>query len=232
VLRLAGFFALVLVGLALLRQVPYVGGLFSGLFGFWLGVILLSSLLTWASGVLLRRRRLAVRTRELGNVESPHNQGKLGALLLAHGRGAGAVEPLRRAVAGEPETVEWHYRLGCALLAAGAAAQAIEPLQHAVELEEEYAYGAVQLRLAEALTRAGQPEAALAALERVERNHGPSPESAYRTGVAARRLGRKDEARAAFVRVSELAAQGASYQRGTNRGWVLRAFVARLGFSG
>lgn len=228
VLRLAGFFALVLVALALLRQVPYVGGLFHGLFGFWIGAILLSALLTWASGVLLRRRRLAVRVRELGHVDSPHNQGKLGALLLAHGRGASAVEPLRLAVAGEPQATEWHYRLGCALLAAGEPAEAIEPLQRAVELEEEHAYGAVLLRLAEALTRAGRPEAALAAIERFEKNHGPSPESAYRTGVALRGLGQKTEARAAFARVSELAAKAAAYQRGANRGWVLRALLARV----
>jgi len=97
-----------------------------------------------------------------------------------------------------------------------------------VALEEEHAYGAVQLRLGEALTRAGQAEAALAAFERFERNHGPSPESAYRSGLALRRLGRTAEAHASFARVSDLAAKAATYQRGANRGWVLRAFLARF----
>ena len=227
-LRLVGFFLLVIVSLPILRQIPIIGGLFRGLLGFWIGAILISWLLTWVSGVLLRRRRLTLRMRELGNVESPHNQGKLGSLMLAHGQARQAVSHLENAVQGEPDSAEWHYRLGCALLASGRPDQAIEPLTRAQDINEEHAYGAVQLRLGEALLKAGQAEAALEAFERFERNHGPSPESSYRLGTALRALGRKQEARQSFSRVHELAARAATYQRGSNRGWVLRAALAKL----
>ena len=227
-LRLVGFFVLVIVSLPILRQIPFIGGLFRGLFGFWIGAILISWLLTYVSGVLLRRRRLGVRMRELGNVESAHNQGKLGSLMLVHGQVRRAVQHLENAVQGEPESAEWHYRLGCALLASGRAQEAIEPLTRAREINEEHAYGAVQLRLGEALLKAGKGEAGLEAFERFERNHGSSPESAYRRGNALRALGRKQEAQQAFSSVQELAAKAAAYQRGSNRGWVLRAMLAKL----
>jgi len=227
-LRLVGFFLLVIVSLPILRQIPIIGGLFRGLFGFWIGAILISWLLTYVSGLLLRRRRLSVRMRELGNVESAHNQGKLGSLMLAHGQARRAVTHLERAVQGEPDSAEWHYRLGCALLAAGRSEQAIEPLTRAHDINEEHAYGAVQLRLGEASLRAGKAEAALEAFERFERNHGPSPESCYRRGTALRALGRRHEAKQSFSRVHELAAKAATYQRGSNRGWVLRATLAKL----
>jgi len=227
-LRLIGFFLLVIISLPILRQIPIIGSLFRGLFGFWIGAILISWLLTYVSGVLLRRRRLSVRMRELGNVESAHNQGKLGSLMLAHGQARQAVTHLEQAVQGEPESAEWHYRLGCASLAAGRPQQAIEPLTRAQDINPEHAYGAVQLRLGEALSKAGKPEAALEAFERFERNHGPSPESCYRRGTALRALGRKREARQTFARVHELAAQAAAFQRVSNRGWVLRAALAKL----
>jgi tetratricopeptide (TPR) repeat protein len=228
-LRMAGFFVLVLVSLQFLRHIPIIGVLFRGLFGFWIGAILISWLLTYVSGVLLRRRRLTVRMRELGNVESAHNQGKLGSLMLAHGQARRAVTHLENAAVGEPESAEWHYRLGCALLAAGRPEQAIGPLTRAHDINEEHAYGAVQLRLGEALLKAGKGEAALEAFERFERNHGPSPESCYRRGTTLRALGRKQEAKQTFSRVQDLAAKAATYQRGSNRGWVLRATLAKLG---
>lgn len=226
---MAGFFVLVLVSLQFLRHIPIIGVLFRGLFGFWIGAILISWLLTYVSGVLLRRRRLTVRMRELGNVESAHNQGKLGSLMLAHGQARRAVTHLENAAVGEPESAEWHYRLGCALLAAGRPEQAIGPLTRAHDINEEHAYGAVQLRLGEALLKAGKGEAALEAFERFERNHGPSPESCYRRGTTLRALGRKQEAKQTFSRVQDLAAKAATYQRGSNRGWVLRATLAKLG---
>jgi tetratricopeptide (TPR) repeat protein len=227
VLRLAGYFLLVLALLAVLRQIPWVGGLFRGLLGFWIAVLLLSAFAARMSQLLLARRRLQAQIRVLEGVDSPHNRGKLGSLLLAHGRARAALPHLERAVAGEPETLEWRYRKGLALAQLGRVQEAERELAAVAALDEEYGYGSVQLQLSRLRLGAGDADGALAALDRFETNHGPNPESAYRRGLASRKLGRREEARESFRSVSKLARGAAHFQRQQNRGWVLRAMLAR-----
>ena len=227
-LRLLGFFVLAYLLVSLLAGVPGIGWLFRGFFGFWLAAILLGVALTRLSELGVRRARMGSRMRELEAVDSPHNQGKLGSLLLGGGSAARAVPHLERAVEGEPESAEWRYRLGQALLRTGQGARAVEVLQAAAAIDEEHAYGGVQLALAEARLRNGDAAGALAALDTFDRNHGPSPESAYRRGIALRKLGRRDEAAASLRKVGELASRAAKFKQQENRGWVLRAFFARI----
>ncbi len=98
----------------------------------------------------------------------------------------------------------------------------------AAELDERIGYGAGLMQLSEALRQIGEEERALTVLERVERNHGPSPESAFRRGRVLRGLGRKEEAARALAEVGELAHQAAGYQRSENRQWVWRSIWARM----
>ena len=226
--RLVGFFLLVLLTLSLLRSLPGVGRWLGGFWGFWLVAIALGAGLSGLMGVLTRQRRLSGELRQLAEVVSPHNQGKLGSMLLAHGRAGRAVPYLQAAAGGEPEVAEWHYRLGGALLETGRAAEALGPLESAAVLDPEHAYGGVQLALARARQASGDAEGALAALETFDRNHGASPESCYRRGLALRRLGRRDEARTSFARVGQLAGRAARFQRAQNRPWVWRALLRRL----
>ena len=65
-------------------------------------------------------------------------------------------------------------------------------------------------------------------IARFERNHGPSPESAYRRGCAHRALGRREDERGAFAEVGRLARQSARYQRGEAAKWARLALLARL----
>jgi tetratricopeptide (TPR) repeat protein len=226
--RLVGFFVLAWVLLAVLQTLPVVGRFFQGLFGFWLVLIALSLFLTRMAQAGRRRAMLESEIRALGNVDSAHNQGKLGSLLLAHGRVKQAVAHLERAAAGEPGRAEWHYRLGQAELLAGRPAAAIAPLERAVEIEEEHAYGGVQLALAEACTALGRFPEALERLRVFERNHGPSPESAYRRGQALKKQGEHRAAKRAFAEVAALARTSARYQRKDHGRWVLRAQLARI----
>ena len=225
VLRLVVFILGVLVLRGLLVHVPGIGPFFqrSGLIGIWVAAILLSWLVTRYGRWALSNRRLASKLRALGAVDTPNNQGKLGALYLAHGRAKRALEPLRKATEGEPQSAEWWYRRGCAQLASGAAEEAVESLRRSVAIDEEHAYGASQLRLAEAHRKLGQADQALAALAVFERNHGPSPESAYRRGVVLKESGRKDEAHRALSEVSELARRAARYQQREANLWALKA---------
>lgn len=226
--RTIGFLLLVFGGLQLLRFVPWIGGLFHGLLGFYLAAALVSLVVAWVSTRLVSRRRFRNRARDLGHVESPHNQGKLGSLLLAHGRAREAIPPLQRAASGEPAVVEWHYRLGLALLASREPQAARTALQRAFELAPEHAYGALQLALADASLRTGDATAALAALDRYERDYGPSAESAFRKGQVLRALGRKSEARASFANVHALASRAAKFERRNHRLWVIRALLSRV----
>jgi len=230
VLRLVGFFVLVLLLTSLLGHLPWIGPLFrsTGFLGILLSAALLSALLARWGERLLVARRTRGQLRALSAVESAHNLGKAGSLLLAQGRARAALGPLERAAAGEPEVAEWHYRLGLAHLRLGQLEPSRSALERCLALEEEYAYGAAQKRLVEVLQRLGLQEPSLRALDVLERNHGPSPESAYRRGLALRALGRKEEARAALAEVSGLARQATRYQRSEAASWNLRAFFTRL----
>jgi len=64
-------------------------------------------------------------------------------------------------------------------------------------------------------------------LDRFDINHGPSPESAYRRGVALKKSGRAADARESFRHVGQLAERAARFQKKQQRGWVLRAWLAR-----
>ncbi len=229
-MRVVGYFILVFVVLYVLRQVPGVGELFRIPFlGFIVASALVSLVISWSGVRAMDGRRARVLERNLrGTVETPHNQGKLGSLLLAQGRAGKSIPHLERAVAGEPDVAEWNYRLGTAYLRARRKGEAVSALQRAAELDEEHAYGSVLLRLAQAQRAAGDGEGSLATLKRFERNHGPNPESAFRRGLALKALGRREEAIAALSEVSKLAAHAAKFQRSQQRGFVVRALLARV----
>lgn len=228
-LRLFGYFAVVFVVLIVLRSIPVIGAPFRiPIVGLLLTVAVVGFVAERVGTGAVHRRRFQRMRRDLGQVDTPHNRGKLGALLLSQGRCAQAVEHLETAAAGEPQSAEWHYRLGCALLGARRREQAAAALTAAAGIDEEHAYGAVLLRLVEALHASGRHEEALEQVRRFERNHGPTPESAYRRGLAFKTLGRKAEAAASFDDVSRLTAGAARYQRGEARRFALRAFLARV----
>lgn len=228
--RLILFFVVVLVVLQVLRHVPVIGGIFQiPLIGFWLAAILVSAVGSKLAADWVDRRKKRALERQLGVVDTPHNLGKLGALLVAQGRHKQALEYLAKAIEGDPDTPEWYYRAGCALLGLSRFDDAVDALEACAERNEEHAYGAVLLRLAEAWLGRGQPDRALEVLERFERNHGPSPESTYRRGLALKKLGRRDDARSALAEVSRLANTATGLQKKGAWSWVLRAWVAQFG---
>ena len=88
--------------------------------------------------------------------------------------------------------------------------------------------GGAPRRAATLALAAGETERSLELLDIHDRNHGESPESAFRRGKSLRSAGRRDEAMEAFGRVGDLARNAARYQRGEAQSWALRAFFARL----
>jgi tetratricopeptide (TPR) repeat protein len=230
VLRLIGFFVLAAVLASVLGRLPLVGPVFerTGIFGILLAAALLSAVLTRVGERVLNARKLRSELASLAAVGNAHNHGKIGALYLARGRPRVAREHLELAASGEPDVAEWQHRLGLARLGCGKAAGALEAFERCVSLDEEHAYGAAQMRRAECLLRLGRAQDSLAVLELFERNHGPSPEEAYRRGLALRALGRKADARRAFADVGDLARRATRYQRRKAGWWALRAGFARL----
>ena len=228
-LPLVGFFLLTFALLWVLRQIPGLSAIFGIPFlGFFLASILVSALLARYGSQAVDRRRIRRAAIQFGAVETPHNQGKLGSLMLASGRAKAAAECLARAVAGEPESLEWRYRYGLALLRSGRPAQAASEFDVVVARDEEYAYGDMLLRLAQARQETGDPARALEALERHQRAQGDTPESLYRRGLALRALRRSDEARTALARVGEIASKRASFQKRSDTKWVLLSWLRRV----
>jgi len=229
VLQLVGFFLLTFAVLSVLRLVPGLGELFRiPLLGFFLAAILVSAVFARMGSAALDRRRLRNAASQLGAVETPHNQGKLGSLLLAQGRARPAAECLARAVAGEPESLEWRYRYGIALLRSGRPSEAARELAQVAARDEEYAYGEMLLRLSEAEQDADQPARALEALDRHQRCQGDTPESLYRRALALRGLKRGAEARAALARIGEVTKSRAQYQKRADAKWVMLAWLRRV----
>ncbi len=231
-LRLLGFFVLVLVTLGLARSllggVPVIGPLLHvPLLGFWIVAALLSMGASKLATTSLDRGKQRALERRLGAVETPHNQGKLGSLLLQQGRAKAALPSLERAAEGEPDVAEWAYRLGLARQRSGSLESALEAYGRALALDEGVGFGEPLLRGAETLLRLGRADEALEWLVRFERNHGASPESAYRRGLAVSKLGRSDEAKEALDQVAQLAQQRVGTQRRIDATWVLRARFAR-----
>ena len=227
-LRLVLWFVAVLVLLNVLRLVPAVGRLFDVPFlGFFLAAALLSALTAWGGERLARRARAVRVRRELGAVDTPYQRGKLGAHLLAAGAAREAEGHLAQAAAGDPERLEWHYKLGCARLQVGKARDALAPLEHVVAREEEHAFGAALLRLAEAKTLLGDAAGALRELARFERNHGPLPESAWLRSRAHRRSGDSRAAKAACKETLLLQARATAFQKKAGREHALKAWFAQ-----
>ena len=226
--RLVAFFLCTFVALQLLRLVPFIGGLFRmPLVGFFLASIVVSLIVSRYGSAALSRKQLRRRMRDLGNVDTPHNQGKLGSLTLTAGNAKGAIAPLERALAGEPESLEWRWRLGLAQMESGRASDAAATLAVAYARDEDYAYGELAERYAEAQLASGDAQAALVTLERTERHRGGSPRSAYLLGRTQRALGDRPAARKYFALVGERVSKlGRLKPKGSD--WLaLQAFAQR-----
>ena len=226
-LRLLGFFVVVFVALIVLRQLPFVGGIFQIPFvGFYLAAIVVSLVSARLGTRLVDRRKLQKSVSSLGEVDTPHNRGKLGALLAGQGKHREALPHLDVAWEHEDDVAEWAYRVGRSRLSLGDREGAAAALARAVELDEEHGYGEALRRLAEALTQAGAPDDALTRLERHDVIYGETPESAYLRGRAHQWLGDREAAKAAFAKAPGLVAGVAKYQREGARTWAMRARLA------
>lgn len=201
---------------------------FGGFWGFWIAVILMSAVTAHFSARLLERRRTRRQISELGRVDTAHNQGKLGTLLLQRGSVRSAIQALERAVAGEPGVAEWRYRLGAALRASGEHARAAKELAAALAIAPAHAYGDVAVELALARQAQGDDAGALQALDHGEREHGETVRTSFLRGKSLARLGRKEEARAAFLQVSEIARRLPEFSRRGTLRWRAQAWLARL----
>ena len=232
-LRLIGFYVLVfatlLVARSLLGWVPIVGHLLRiPLLSFFIVAALLSLAGSrWASASLDRARQRAAE-RRFGAVDTPHNRGKLGTLILRQGRAARALPHLEAAAAGEAEVAEWAYQLGLAQVELGNFEEGLSALQRALHLDEQVGFGKPWLCAAYASLKLDDPTSALVKLQHFERNHGASPESAFRRAQVHKRLGQKEQAQEALADVPLLAAQLAKYQRSSSAQWILRARWMRL----
>jgi tetratricopeptide (TPR) repeat protein len=124
---------------------------------------------------------------------------KLGRMLADVGKYLEALHPINLALQADQAHLPARFALGTTLLRIGKAGEAAAHLSVVAAREPSHAYHEVQLRLAEALVRAGRPELAVSPLDQFERETGGSPESGYWKGLCFRALGRNQEARDALA---------------------------------
>jgi tetratricopeptide (TPR) repeat protein len=159
----------------------------------------------------------------LGQVDTPHMRGRLGAAMQDAGRTRAAIEHLEAAASGEPDVLEWRWRLARALSDTGRDEQALERVRALVEQDEEFAYGRALLLRARLAARAGHTDEAIAACERFEHNHGSEPEGLYELACVLAARGDTVAAKAAFARAARAAVDSAAFKRRSDPWLVWRA---------
>ena len=230
--RLILFFLGTFVALSILRTVlggvPVIGPLLHiPLISFWLVAILISvGASKFAAWSLDRRRERAV-LRSMGAVDTPHAKGKLAGVLLSQGRTRRALPLFEEAASGEPDRVEWQLGLGRARRALGDAVGAGAAFEAALIIDPAAGYGAAALGAAACAQELSNPERALECVQICEREHGSSPESAYRRGRALAVLGRAKEAQEAFAQVKGLVSQAPGRRKTEDLVWAVKARLAR-----
>jgi tetratricopeptide (TPR) repeat protein len=219
--------AVVLIG-SLLRNLPVVGSLFGGLLGFYLTLVLVAGV-----GALLMERwrryqKLERELRALEAVDTAHNRGKRGALLLANGRATQALSLLADAQREEPSRAEWAYRLAQAHQQLKQPAEALRALEQVAKIDPDHGYGSVPLGRAEALLALARPAEAHEVIREYERGYGPSPQSALLGARVDRQLGDLPAARSRLREVSGLYRRLPAFQRKLQRPFLAAAWLERL----
>ena len=171
--------------------------------------------------------RVARRRRELELTDTPNNRGKLGLLELKQGRLKRAIEHLEIAFDGQPDVGDWAFGLGLAYLETGNHQRAGELFARVVVDDPNLGFGQPFLGLANSAIGVGRPQDALEPLAEFEQRFGKAPEASYWRGLALKKLGRKEDAAAAFREVGALASELPGFQRGRKFRMKWRAFWAR-----
>jgi hypothetical protein len=148
-------------------------------------------------------------------------------MLLAQGRARKAVPLFEEAAAGDPTSLEWRYRLGMARLKAGDdPAAALQALDSVLAEDVEFGFGSAMLLSARAAKEAGHPDHAVDRVERFERNHGPTPESALLRAELLKAGGDRAGANAALDEIPRLAKLAP--KRGQSQSWSVRLRALKL----
>ena len=229
-LRLVAFFALVFVVHAVLSWLPVTRNILGalGFFSFWAVAILVSVVASRLGERWVARARIQARIRDLGAVDTPHNRGKLGHLLLADGRRRAARPHLEAAFAAEPERLDWALGLGRLHLDLGEHEAAGPYFARVVRDDASFGYGEAGLGLAAAALGLGRARDALGALDDHDRRHGPNPRSAFLRGRALAAEGHRARAKEAYGEVFRLRSELPAYQRGDFAALAWKAFFGRL----
>lgn len=197
------------------------------LLSFWFVAILLSVLASKGAAWSLDRRRERAMLRSMGAVDTPYSKGKLAGVLQSQGRHRRALPLFEGAVEGEPDRVEWQLGLGRARRSLGDVVGAGEAFEAALRIDPAAGYGAAALGAAACAQEGGDGERALECVGICEREHGASPESAYRRGRALAVIGRRDEARAALDEVAGLVSKVPGRRKTQDLVWAVKARLAK-----
>ncbi|KIL39087.1 hypothetical protein SD70_22485 [Gordoniibacillus kamchatkensis] len=125
------------------------------------------------------------------------------------------------------QSADVHFELGLCKLKLGRIEEGRSLMDQALELNPRVRYGEPYLRLAEALA-ADYPEQAVRYIERFRDVQSSSCEAYYRLGQLYEKMGRKQEAKAAYLEVRDVYRTLPGYSRRMQRRWVVLAWWKTL----
>ena len=160
---------------------------------------------------------------------SPHDTSvklELARYYIEKKRYGQALQLLEQALPVMEKSPEVHYETGLCLLKLGRLEQGEAHMATALRLNERVRYGEPYIRLAEALSRT-DADKALAYLHKFGDIQSSSCEGYYRQGQLYERLGRSDDAAAAYRECVHVYRQLPKYKRKSERRWYLLALLKR-----
>ncbi len=158
----------------------------------------------------------------------PYNQYRLGSLYVSTYREREAIPHLEASVSGDPSRVDAWYQLGLARLHSGDPAGAVKALEEARSKNPKHDYGALLLRLGDALMAQSLRSEAEAIYSQLLDAYPGNPEALYWRGIVRYEQGRAAEARADHEMLMKEAAAATDFQRKQARSWARRARLFQL----
>ncbi|HEX7860600.1 MAG TPA: tetratricopeptide repeat protein [Verrucomicrobiae bacterium] len=168
------------------------------------------------------RNRIKELQAQIHHLDKAHHHAELGDIYYRQGKLKDAEQCYRNAIERDGTDVDFPAHLGQCLLRQGRAEEAAPLLERIVKMNPKHDYGHTMMAYAEALTKLGQKDAALAAWKNVLENH-----TYARARVQLARLyldrGEKELAKKELNEFLVEAGYGASFQRKLDKPWIGRA---------
>ena len=170
------------------------------------------------------RSRVKELQAQIHHLDKAHHYAQLGDIYFQEGKLEEAEKAYRAAVERDSSDPDFRAHLGQCLLRQGRAKEAVPLLENVARENPEHEYGHTLMAYAEALSKLGQKNEAIAAWERVLANHGYARARVQVSELYLER-GDKELARKQLTELLADEAHGPGFQKKRDKVWVKRAKI-------